>query len=98
MSLCGGPLFLIRRHGQKLGVVDIVGVPLCQLPTHPHISLLCWEYLTTVPSLEVFSADKSWMALRPWLVTGGQGLRRQSLCLKVTVVLVMPLKPAVGSS
>ena len=41
---------------------------------------------------ELFSADKSWMALRPWLMTGRQGVTQgQSLCLKVAVVPVMPI-------
>jgi len=89
-----GPLFLIQEAWPKAGCSGHCGGP--TLLAGPPIPLLLVGLLG-IPhncafSGELFSADKSWMALRPWLMTGRQGVTQgQSLCLKVAVVPVMPI-------
>ena len=88
------PLFLIQEAWSKAGCSGHCGGPTLlagpPIPL-PLVGLLRMPHNCTF-SGGLFSADKSWMALRPWLVTGGQGLTQgRSLCLKVAVVLVMPI-------
>ena len=75
-----GPLFLIQEAWSKAGCSGHCGGPtlLAGSPTPlPLVGLLGIPHSCAF-SGELFSADKSWMALRPWLMTGGQGVTHKA--------------------